>query len=116
MFPSTLRSFNELLKNIHLCHQVPASSAPVSSSFHLTDYPGSHMFSVKLELGSKQRRECQYSRTLEKLFINQNKSVSVRLQYSSHLTTPLSVSACLMFSSPEHTGDHVKVCYQHSHK
>lgn len=95
------------------------TSAPAPGSFQLKDWPGDYLFNIKLEEGSgpKQRRDCQYSKSLNKLFICQNKYIDIKLLYSVDKSKPssLSVSACLMFSSPEFAKEHVRVCYQHSH-
>jgi len=95
------------------------SKAILNSSFTLTDWPGAYLFELKLsEADAGHKTDSQFSKQLKKLYVRQNRFVNIHLLYSvpPSYSGPLAVSACLMFSSPDHVGEHVKVCYQHSHK
>ena len=99
-----------------------ARTRAASTAFSLTSWPGAYMFDLKIgeaadtKLG-KNKTDSHYSSVLSKLYIRQNAYVDVKLMYSlpDSYSGNLSVSACLMFSSPEFSRDHVTVCYQHSH-
>ena len=95
----------------------------IPAAFSLTNWAGAYMFDIKIgEVGDsksgKNKSDSHYSSVLSKLYIRQNAYVDVKLLYSLPETYSgkLSVSACLMFSSPEHSRKHVTVCYQHSHQ
>ena len=80
----------------------------------LTDWPGDFRFKLKLPSSGKAR-DPQYSSYLNKLYIAQNRAVTLTLSTSAPATVPLSLRAQLVFTSPDHQKDPVRVCYQHSH-
>ena len=88
-----------------------------TAAFSLVDWPGPQQFDVKIvEVSGKQKQNVQYSDLLKKLYIKQNHFANIKLLYSGSSTTPLSVSACLMFTCPDQAHHHVTACYQHSRR
>ena len=100
--------------------ELQRAAAANSAAFGLTEWAGPRMFDIKIgqQEAGKQSKHAQYSAGLKKLFIRQNKEVTVRLLYTDPGPSSggLSVSACLMFTAPEHAQQHVATCYQHSHR
>ena len=80
----------------------------------LTDWPGDFRFKLRLPASGKAR-EPQYSAILNKLYIAQNRAVTLTLSTSAPTTASFSLRAQLAFTSPDHQKDPVRVCYQHSH-
>ena len=80
----------------------------------LTDWPGDFRFKLRLPASGKAR-EPQYSAVLNKLYIAQNRAVTLTLSTSAPNSASLSLRAQLVFTSPDHQKDPVRVCYQHSH-
>ena len=82
----------------------------------LTDWPGDFRFKLRLPASGKAR-EPQYSAILNKLYIAQNRAVTLTLSTSapSNSAASFSLRAQLAFTSPDHQKDPVRVCYQHSH-
>jgi hypothetical protein len=79
----------------------------------LADWPGDYNFKLRMP-HSGRAREPQYSSLLNKLYIAQNRYVTLQLSTSGAGTDGLALRAQLVFISPDHTQDAVKVCYQHS--
>ena len=103
--------------------ELQRAAAATSAAFGLTEWAGPRMFDIKIgqqgeQEAGKQSKHAQYSAGLKKLFIRQNKEVTVRLLYTDPGPSSggLSVSACLMFTAAEHAQQHVATCYQHSHR
>ena len=80
----------------------------------LTDWPGDFRFKLRLPASGKAR-EPQYSAVLNKLYIAQNRAVTLTLSTSAPTSASFSLRAQLVFTSPDHQKDPVRVCYQHSH-
>ena len=80
----------------------------------LTDWPGDFRFKLRLPASGKAR-EPQYSAILNKLYIAQNRAVTLTLSTSAPTSASFSLRAQLAFTSPDHQKDPVRVCYQHSH-
>ena len=80
----------------------------------LTDWPGDFRFKLRLPASGKAR-EPQFSAILNKLYIAQNRAVTLTLSTSAPTSASFSLRAQLMFTSPDHQKDPVRVCYQHSH-
>ena len=96
---------------------LPFTETAGSLAFSLEDWPGPQVFDVQIvEVSGKQRQNVQYSGLLKKLYIRQNHAAQLRLVYSGSGDRKLSVSACLMFTSPDQAQHHVTACYQHSRR
>lgn len=89
-------------------------SEPPSSCL-LSDWPGDYQFSLGLPDYTRPR-DPQYSNNLNKLYICQNSSVTVKLFFtnSAPLTPVFSLKVAMVFTSPDHSSQSVTVCYQHS--
>lgn len=89
--------------------------SPIPGPLGLTDWPGSLHFTLVIPQDVKPRNP-QYSSKLHKLYIAQNKSVTLMLSMSfDPMPSTLSLRAHMVFTSPDHSQEVVKVCYQHSH-
>ena len=55
------------------------------------------------------------SRSLNKLYIAQNKALTLLLSTAGAQPAHLSLRAVMVFTSSDHSRDPVRVCYQHSH-
>jgi len=129
--PNSLPANDDLLKEAVLkairCSPPPTlsvkeenSSGGISkgtSGGQLCDWPGKYSFSLAVPEYSKPK-DPQFSKTLNKLFIGQNKSLVLQMSVDNtqlFSTQTLSLKAEVMFTSPDHVDQVVGVCYQHSH-
>lgn len=81
----------------------------------LSDWPGEYQFRLGLPTYTRPR-DPQYSNILNKLYICQNSSVTVKLFFSNSapMSPVFSLKAAMVFTSPDHSNQSVTVCYQHS--
>jgi len=81
----------------------------------MVDWPGELGFHVRVEPTTKSR-DAQYSIALEKLFVNQKRTVNMLFTVNAAQPLPqLDVRAVAIYTSADHLQHPVKVCYEHSH-
>ena len=85
------------------------STAPL-----LSDWPGNFQFRLVVPASGKAR-EPQYIRHLNKLYIAQNKALTLLISTAGAQPSDLSLRAAMVFTSSDRFKNPVKVCYQHSH-
>lgn len=85
------------------------------------DYAGPLGFDVGVSRsGNCKSKEAQYSETLKKIYINQNRLVNIEFRFRNFVLEdssplePLYVRALCIFTNPDDIGTPVKVCYTHS--
>merc|ERR1719369_299589 len=90
---------------------------PPSVALAPTNWPGLYDFMVTVPSQSKPgQKDPHFSSSLQKLYINQNRGVTLQVKAKTpdHTYGPL-LRATMVYTGSDHCMKPVKVCYQHSH-
>uniref|UniRef100_A0A0K2TT30 Tumor protein 63like [Saccoglossus kowalevskii] n=1 Tax=Lepeophtheirus salmonis TaxID=72036 RepID=A0A0K2TT30_LEPSM len=99
-----------------------SSNSSTGSNPPLTDWSGNHGFKLVVS-DSKKKRNATYEPALNKLYVQQNKAVTINISYNANsfverniqiFDGSLQVRAVAVFTEPEWHSHPVNVCYEHS--